>query len=78
MSSLERGNLSTGGKLPWEFCYPKIAGEMAEKYKTSVDVVVSSAVDFYWNYEDFFSSPEAALVVFWLLDLWGRDPGRTF
>ena len=74
MNSLERENPPAEVRLPWEFNYPKMAGEMAEKRGIFVNEVVDLVNEFFWRHTDFFSEPGGALTVFWLLYSLGRDP----
>ncbi len=76
MGSLERKNIPAEIRVPWEFCYPKMSGEIAEKQEILVNEVVDLVNEFFWRHTDFFSTPEGALTVFWLLDLLGRDPTK--
>jgi len=76
MGSLERKNPPAEIRVPWEFCYPKMAGEIARKRGIFVKEVVDLVNEFFWRHTDFFSTPEGALTVFWLLDLLGRDPTK--
>ena len=76
MGSLERKNIPAEIRVPWEFCYPKMSGEIAEKQEILVNEVVDLVNEFFWRHTDFFSEPGGALTVFWLLDLLGRDPTK--
>ena len=74
MGSLERKNPPAEMQDPWEFCYPKMAGEIARKRGIFVKEVVDLVNEFFWRHTDFFSEPEGALTVFWFLDSLGKDP----